>query len=74
MNSEFEYTFPMVAEAFVCPKEPLSALIATGFFNCFLVTILIAPVNAFCPKTLAAGPFMISIRSITSIGKAAFKE
>ena len=44
----------------------------TVFDNFFFVTIFIAPVNAFCPKILAAGPFIISILSITSIGKAAF--
>ena len=44
----------------------------TLLFNLFLVTILMAPVNAFCPKILAAGPLIISILSITSIGKAAF--
>ena len=68
----FSVSFPKVTEPFNCPKDPASRFIETLLFNLFLVTILMAPVNAFCPKILAAGPLIISILSITSIGKAAF--
>ena len=69
---EFFKSLPTVTAAFFCPNEPACNPTATEFSGFFLVTILTAPVNAFCPNTLAAGPFMISIRSITSNGKAKF--
>ena len=68
----FSESLPKVTDPFNCPKEPASTFAETVPFSFFFVTILIAPVKAFCPKTLAAGPLIISIRSITSIGKAAF--
>ena len=72
MCDEFSKSAPTVTPAFNCPKLPASNFADTVFFKLFLVTIFIAPVKAFCPKTRAAGPLIISIRSITSNGKAAF--
>ena len=73
MNDEFSNSLPTVIDPFNCPKDPPSTCAIAVLFKLFLVTILMAPVKAFCPKTRAAGPFIISIRSITSIGTAAFK-
>ena len=42
------------------------------FCSTSFVTMLTAPVKAFCPKIRAAGPLITSILLITSIGKAKF--
>jgi len=40
--------------------------ILASFFAAFLVTMLITPLKLFSPYLEAAGPFMISMRSIFS--------